>query len=256
MIGLFRMSRLITFVLLLLLSFNAFAIVKVGNLRFDDSNLGFKGNFNAYISGASGNTDKSSWHLGSNLVWRQSKYINLFLLGYDYGESNREINANKTFAHLRHIRRYNKVFDWELFAQLEQDEFTRLTRRELLGAGLRFLATENSLIGLGVFRFKEKLDEIPGTTDKLNDDGFRLNSYWSGDYKLNETSSITARFYYQPKIDDIDDTRVLFDGFVDVKVLENLSIKLSIGYTHDSKPPQGVEQTDITYRSGFEYNFE
>lgn len=249
------MTRSIIFAFLVLASFHVNAIVTVSNLRFDGSNPGFTGSVEADLSGASGNTDKSSWHVGSDLVWRQSEYINLLLIGYDYGKSNNETNLNKTFIHARHIHQYNDSFDWELFAQIEQNEFTRLSSRRLLGGGVRFPFDDNILVGIGAFYFEERLDKITGSTDKLDDDGVRITTYWGGDYKYGEVTTFNARVYYQPKIDEFDDYRVLFRGSMKVKISDNLGVKINIGVVHDNQPPQTVEQTDITYRTGIEYNF-
>ncbi|VAX01867.1 hypothetical protein MNBD_GAMMA22-179 [hydrothermal vent metagenome] len=248
-------NRIFIGIIIMFTAINAHAIVSIGNLKFDEKNVGFNGSLNIDASGASGNSDKSSWHVGSNLVWRTKNYINLFLFGYDYGESNNQTNANKTFTHFRHIQQYTHTIDWELFAQLEKNEFTRLTRRELLGVGLRFSIEPNTLLGLGVFRFSERLDKTASSTDKLKDDGFRLNAYWNGEYTINPMSSFKARLYYQPKVDEFTDVRVLFNSDLKIKLYQNLSVKLSVDVTHDSRPPQGVKDTDFTYRSGVEYNF-
>ncbi len=248
-------KRFFISILFMMTALNAHAIVSVGNLKFDEKNPGFNGSVDVDMRGASGNSDKSSWHVGSSLVWRTPNYINLFLFGYDYGESNNKTNANKTFAHVRHIQQYTRNIDWELFAQLEKNEFTRLTRRELLGGGLRFSVGSNTFLGLGAFRYSELLDKTTGSTDELKEDGYRLNAYWSGDYVINPMSSFKARLYYQPKLDELADVRILFNSDLKIKLYQNFSVKLSIGIIHDSRPPQAIEETDFTYRSGFEYNF-
>ncbi len=249
------MERSFFFVLLICFSSNASAIVTISNLKFDNTNSEFIGSFEADIRGSSGNTDNSAWHLGSNLIWHRSRYINLFILGYDYGESNNKRNLNKTFIHTRHIHQYNSTLDWELFGQLEQNEFTRLSRRELLGGGIRIPVMTNGHLGIGAFYFAEWLDKADFTTDKLNEDGFRFNAYWSGDYKFNDATLFESRLYYQPKIDESNDYKVLFNGSIKVNISKNLGLKLSVNIVHDNRPPQNIEKTDFNYRSGIEYNF-
>ncbi len=249
------MIRSIYFLLFVCFASNASAIVTVSNLRFDNTNSEFVGSFEADIRGASGNTDNSALHLGTNLIWRRSHYINLMIIGYDYGESNNKRNINKTFIHARHIQQYNSTFDWEIFTQIEQNEFTRLSRRKLLGGGIRLAVATNGYLGIGAFYFTERLDKADFTTDNLNDDGIRYNAYWSGDYNFNEATLFESQLYYQPKSDDFNDYRVLFNGSIKVNISQNLGLKISIAVIHDNRPPQNIEQTDFSYRSGIEYNF-
>jgi putative salt-induced outer membrane protein YdiY len=41
-----------------------------------------------------------------------------------------------------------------------------------------------------------------------------------------------------------------------VKIDDSLDLKIGIQITHDSKPAQSIEETDINYWTGLEYSFK
>ena len=248
------MKNQLTLILLLIMSFQANAIVVIDNLKFDDENLGFNGTAGIDFKGTDGNTKNSAWKVDSSFYWRKSDYINFVLMGYDYGKSKDTVNMDKSFIHARHIRKTDTFADWEMFTQLEKNEFTRLSSRGLVGTGMRMSAGDNSFVGLGGLYFDERLNQSADNIDE-DDDGFRVNAYWNGNYKYNDHTSFKTQLYYQPKVDEFSDFRVLFESSLKVNITDRLAVKFSLDIVHDNKPPQGIEKTDYSYSSGFVYSF-
>ena len=262
------LSRLI-FVCILLYSSYAGAIVNIENMRVDsdDKTHGFDGKLALDINGKNGNTQNSKAGFGGRAQWYAENGTRFAVLNYEYGESSDAKDTDKTFLHFRNIGYlknqlnggYSRGFAWEAFAQLENNEFTRLSLRTLLGAGVRWRMLHDSeqtaYLGLGVFRSKEKLESTLLATDAGVSYSNRMNFYLVYKYILADHARLVNTLYYQPDIDEASDYRLFDQIGLLVDITSNLSFKLSVDVTRDSRPPQLIKKTDTSYNSGFEYRF-
>lgn len=235
------------------------AIVNVEELRSTPAGDGFSGRFDLSLSGDSGNTEKSSSSIGTRLQWKKERVTNLFIMNYAYGESDDIRDTNKGFIHLRHIVQTQEKRAIETFAQIESNEFARLSFRGLLGAGIRYTTRQdddyNIHIGLGAFHAWETLDEQTGLTDDGTERFWRANIYLVLNYRLNDHVRAGSTTYYQPAIETLSDTRILEEAGLKVKLADDLDLKLTLEIVHDSRPPETVKKTDTSYTTGVEYHF-
>ena len=235
------------------------AIVNMDALHFDKEKDTFSTDLDLAISGSSGNSDRTKASMNGQFTWVSEKSINLAVLGYQYGQSNNIKSVNKSFIHYRYIYELNNNVDLEIFTQFEQNEFTRLSYRGLLGSGLRFsvLNTENhhSFIGFGAFYSKERIEFISGLTDDGIEKLTRANIYFLSKYEINPLLSISNVVYYQPSFSRFSDYRALLESKLDFKINQNLSFRLSFDVSYDSEPSQTIKNTDISYMSGLKFNF-
>lgn len=238
----------------MVLSADAFAIVNMDGLHFKDSDKTFSSDFELNLSGSTGNSENSTAAANGQFSWKKEKSINLAILGYQYGEVNQIENTNKSFIHLRHIHNINDSYDAEFFTQIEQNNFTRLEYRGLLGTGLRFTPLESSdhhaFIGIGAFYSKEKIKPVTGLTDEGIETAVRANLYFLTKHKFTSHLNNSNAFYYQPDIEEFSDYRALFQSKLDFKINENLKFRLSLDVSHDSKPSQTIKKTDFSYLTG------
>lgn len=238
----------------------AHAIVNVESLEVGEPPQGYSGAVNLSVDGASGNTDKLSTNLGARLQWHGGAITNFAIFRYAYAESSGIQDTNKLLFHVRHIHQVSAQTAYEGFIQAEHDKFARLLFRGLIGGGTRLTLVEKpgvkSLhLGLGGFFSREILESRPGTTDGGGQNLWRINSYLNYLHHLNGQVSVLSTTYYQPRVDDFSDYRLLEDAALNVKMTDTLSINLSLQLTHDSKPPQDVKKTDVTYSTGIQFSF-
>lgn len=237
------------------------AIVNTEELRAQEPVTGFSGNVAAAASGQTGNTDKSAIGIGSRLTWYDKPITNFIVFNYDYGKTDGVRDTNKGFLHARHVHGITERLAWEAFAQAQKDEFTRLTYRGLLGGGARIVAYQapdnrlRLITGIGAFYSREKLSEEAGTTDAGIDKLVRGNFYFVVQYRLNDTVSLGSTTYYQPATSDFGDFRALEQAALRVVLTHTLDLKISLDIAYDSRPPQLVDKTDVTYSTGIEYRF-
>lgn len=228
-------------------------------LHFDNKQDAFTAALDLSISGSSGNSDTQKAALNTQLNWISERVINLAILGYQYGESNNLQSVNKAFVHYRFIYQLNNSFDWEVFGQLEKNEFTRLLYRGLVGTGVRYSLARSeqhhAFLGLGGFYSKEKTDVTAGLTDDGVEEFARANFYFLSKYNIKPSISFSNAIYYQPRINRSSDYRALLESKFDFKINNELSFRLSLDIEHDSEPSQSIKKTDVSYMTGLIFNF-
>ena len=237
-----------------------YAIVNMEDLHLGAPPEGFSGQLELAISGAAGNTRKSSSNFGTRIQWHRKQHTNYMLLNYAYGRSQGVTDTNKGFIHLRHIYQARATRAWEAFAQAAKDEFTRLSLRTLLGGGTRLTLIERqkqkaAFLGLGAFYEQEKLSDNQTSSEEQTSDLWRANLYFVFKYRLNSGVTILSSTYYQPSVNTPSDYRLSETAGLNVKIADNLALSLSLDITHDSQPPQNVTATDTSYQTGITYNF-
>jgi putative salt-induced outer membrane protein YdiY len=236
------------------------AIVSMEDLHLGSPAPGFSGAVDGYAAGASGNTDKSDFGAGARLQWQADRTTDFLLLRYSYGRSRGLTDTNKSFAHLRHIDQWTPRWAWEGFGQAETDEFARLEFRGLIGGGVRRTLsgpTEQhaAYLGTGAFFVRETISDQAGSTDAGTDRAWRANIYLVLKYRVDDRIGVVSSTYYQPDLGQASDYRLLESATLEVGLSERLALDLSIDIAHDSRPPQGVERTDVRYRTGLSYSF-
>lgn len=235
------------------------AIVNMEALLFKKQQKGVSGDMSLLFSGSSGNSDTSNISFDAQLSWVRENTINLILLGYQYGKSNEVVSDDKSFVHFRHIHKMTSVTDWEAFTQFENNKFTRLSYRALLGGGLRFSVggseTHHAFLGVGAFYSRENIEYRAGLTDDGTEELTRGNVYLMSHYQLKPTLKWSNVVYYQPSLGEFSDFRALLQSSFDFKINEHLNFSISLDINHDSQPAQSVKSTDTSYRSGLKWQF-
>ena len=238
----------------------AVAIVNMEDVHLGVPEQGFSGQFRLSGNGASGNTEKYDVSAGTRLQWYRDKTTDFIMLDYSYGRASGTTHTDKGFFHLRHVYQMNPELAWEGFGQVERNEFTRLEFRGLVGSGARFTIGERASVrsqylGSGVFYVSETLAETPGLTDDGTERLWRANIYYVIKYRFNEQVKFLSSTYYQPAFREASDYRMLETASLLVGLARRLDLTLGFEIVHDSQPPQSIESTDVTYRTGISYQF-
>jgi len=232
----------------------AYAIVDVESLRDRAGNeTGYSSSGNLQASGASGNSDRADVSFSALLQYLGNGFSNLFVIGSEYGETSGNRSADEQLIHLRHTRVLTKRSDWEVFSQLQQNEFTRLEVLTLLGSCIRlgFGDHLDSRLYLGLGAFYESTRNENESAREMG----RSNIYVSHRKKTSKDISFITTAYLQNKLDDPDDQRAIGSFSMSIPATENLDFTISVNVEHDSRSPIGVEKTDWTYKTGFGWKF-
>lgn len=191
----------------------------------------------------------------------------IYLIGnLSFGEKRneqgrpRETFVNNGFAHLRWTRMWIPWLGTELFGQIQYNEFIRLSRRLLGGAGLRFALVEHENaeihVGSGYMLEYEALDipeDDPHPASTLFN---RSTSYISIKLYLKEPAvALVNTAYVQPRFEDPADYRVIDDAEVSISITDVFSVVWAFSLRYDSKPPGGVKKLDTAFTHNLRVSF-
>ena len=180
----------------------------------------------------------------------------------DFEEANDRRTVNDFFAHLRWTEMRSPRFGFEGFLQAQTNQFQRLDRRLLAGGGVRFgllrSADAEVFLGTGYMLEHERLDPLSGagSTRPEETDHHRWTSYLNLKLELfEERLLISTTTYVQPRFDEFSDLRLLHETDLAIPLTEHLRLGFSISLSHDSEPPEGVKDTDVSLKNRFSYTF-
>lgn len=270
---------LLPFVLLAVISWPSAAganPVNAEKLLSDPSQGGFGGSFNANVALSTGNVDRLSLGAGGGL-----QYWTLHPEGVGYGRrpvpegaarffkdrwvliangqlvrvSLAEV-VNSGFAHMRYTRMWLPRLGSDVFTQAQYNEFTRLSRRLLVGAGLRVDPVNRRRLqiwlGTGYMTEFERNRVEAGDPHPAQVVNHRWTSYGVVQAKLWDAALVArSTTYAQPRLDDFTDIRVLQSLQLEARAGPVLALGLELEAQYDSRPPvfSGVEPLDVLLTS-------
>jgi putative salt-induced outer membrane protein YdiY len=235
-------------------------IVNVQGLVGQDLPEGFSGQLDASGDWRTGNTELILVSGAATLRYKAGDHL-VFAMGKGaYARVRDDQIIGNVFEHLRYRWTLTPRWTAEAFAQHELDQFRRLQLRALVGAGPRVTLADDERAGLIVgvaYMFEtEEYDDKAGTTDAgATFYHHRLSSYVLFTSALNEVVSFAETVYFQPKIDDAQDFRVLNETLLQVKLNDRFSFKTAFVLAHDSIPPETVKPTDTALQTGVSFKF-
>jgi hypothetical protein len=241
-----------------LFSASSFAITNIESERLNNTEEGTTGTMSLSMDGKVGSSDKIA--LGSALklirAYRRDELI--AILSRDYAEIDDEVNTDESFVHLRYLTKNTPNWGHEVFVQHEEDQFNVITRRTLIGAGMRYTLTpkpdqhQANHIGFGLFHEEEFYQD---SSAQPNDKNTRLNLYWAYKNQLSDNSIYTSTFYFQPNIEELGDEKGLWQNALTISVTSTISLSLTWDVKHDTQAPDGEDNTETTYKNVLIYNF-
>lgn len=173
--------------------------------------------------------------------------------------------ANDGYAHVRYTRMQWLRYGGEVFAQSQYDSFRLLTRRLLVGAGVRlvFANYERFRLWFGtgaLIEFERRNiapeNRPPTGPDPVNMTNPRSSSYLTLLIPIIPTHLfISATAYAQPRWDRPKDIQVLNESRLQVRVTDHLSITTDLSVRFDSRPPRTVRSTDVRIGNGIVYSY-
>ena len=236
-----------------------FALVYIAPVEIGE-NPGTSGKVSISLETKRGNTDKDNYKASIRVTYdNNTSYLMWSELSGEYGKSNDIKDTNKAFSHIRciHSLTDDKNLRYELFAQLESDDFRQINSRILGGAGLRYKIFNSLERGKGFFGIGSFYEGIKYNKPQLDpsEDNTRLNSYLTYTVSFANKSTFSCSLYYQPKLDDFRDYVQSSKIELTLNVYEELFLKFSGALNLDNNPPVGVEKSDFTQTTTFLFNF-
>ena len=201
--------------------------------------VGWEGSLQVGINGTSGNSETTSYVLGSDLKRKTELYELKFDMNYVNTSANGVETQNNAIQNLRYERNFGGS-PWSFFTReyLEYDEFKPFDLRLALNAGIgyKFIDTEATTLkgryGAGVSH------EFGGPSDD-----WVPELVYGADFRrqLTKRQKLELTVDYFPKWGNFDDYRMVTQLGWQVVLSEkhNLNLKLSVNDRYDSTPDSG-----------------
>jgi putative salt-induced outer membrane protein YdiY len=154
--------------------------------------------------------------------------------------------------------KHTENWGYEVFTQYEEDRFNTLSKRSLLGAGTRYTLTQQqdqkqaNHFGAGLFYEEEQYSRPLNLEAETT---VRLNLYWAFRKKLAENLRYTSTLYFQPKAEDLQDQKGIWQNSLTISVTSTINLSLTWDIEHDTKTPTNADSTSTNYNSVLIYNF-
>jgi hypothetical protein len=222
--------------------------------RRQDGTTGPSGEIDLDLTARSGNVDLFELGAGISLSFSQGRNALIVVASGDIGWEGGERFSNEVLGHFRYVRSILKRVHLESFLQSNYDQSRSLDFRALGGLGLRFRLMQQdesrAWLGASFLLEHERNEVLPGYLHAEETSDPRGSAYLSFRVRISETTDATGTFYYQPRLDDPDDFRVLIDSRLSVSVTKTLSLNTSVSLRHDSDPVDFVSESDCRLMTG------
>jgi len=242
------MKKLLIFVSILTYSF---AIISIEPKDIGEKK-GISGEIGLSLEVNSGNTNTLSSSISAKVEYDNNRSLKYALFSYEYGESNSKKNRDRAFFHLRDLKRIDNLKVWEIYLQIQKDDFKDQKLRALIGTGPRikfFNKDTKAYVGIGIFAIREDIKNL-GKSDY-----FRGNFYLAFKRRFNENVKAAFTTYFQPKIDKFKDYETTSFLQFSIKLSKKLNLLIKSRYDFDSTPPLGVKKYDFSQKVGIVYSF-
>ena len=160
-------------------------------------------------------------------------------------EKDKEDFSNRLFLHLRAARPILTHIDIEGFIQKESNHFINLEDRELLGGGLRINQLGNLYWGIGIMHEMEKYNNISQEQNFI-----KSTNYINYQVNVLEIIELQNVMYYQFKLENPEDYRILWNGNLTINASNGLSFHINTHYRFDKS---GESYFEISNGFGFQF---
>ncbi|MEM8897736.1 MAG: DUF481 domain-containing protein [Bacteroidota bacterium] len=186
------------------------------------------------------------------------KGTNRFMLftNLNFSEADGTNFVNNGYTHLRYNKNLGEAVTLEVFSQAQYNQIQKIRGRFLQGIGPRFRLVENdsTRFFVGVLYMYEHEEISEGAEFNRH---HRMSSYLTVGYAFSKIFSVDHITYYQPRIDFLDDYRIVTETILGFKVSKHLSFQASFNLLYDSSPPdsKGVPRSIFSISNGLSYTF-
>ena len=181
------------------------------------------------------------FQIGSNVTTQfKSKDLKkiFFLIGnYKLIRSEDQDFQNSWFFHVRYNQKLSDLFRLEAFAQNQKNALLTITKRNLIGAGIRlkFISNETTKVYFGN-SYMYEMEEI----DLINEQFYnhRNSSYLSINQSFKKTKfDLTGTVYFQPLYRYISNHRILCQLKAELPITKTISLSTLFNYFYSSFSP-------------------
>jgi hypothetical protein len=176
-----------------------------------------------------------------------------------FSELSRADGASTANHHFVHVRwKWNRTpgLAFLAFLQMEHNDRQDIKSRSLFGAGVEYSFRPNADTRIAVSAAAmPEYEVLKGFDFDDGDYRTRLSCYLSGFLKLSKNSSLISTTFYQPNVSDWGFFRILQENSLNIRLSSNAALMTTLDVALNSRPPEGIERTDIKLLQGVSISF-
>ena len=233
--------------------------VNIEALRTEHTDSGFVGSMGADLTLRTGNVELIKLkanarleHIGESATW-------LLLTQGDLGFVGGERFSNDGLLHIRHGMVVTSIVTLEGFAQVNYDRARLLKFRGIAGAGPRLYLVSDQGQGFSLgaaYMYEHEVLDLPATAiHPLKSEVHRASFYGVAKLSAGPRVVFASTTYFQPRLDEFEDMRVLNNTGMAIAVSGRISLVLRFNLRYDSRPPDGVAGLDTELTNGLSIRF-
>lgn len=230
-------------------------LVNIEKARMQSDTTGWMGTAGAAVSLVKNVNKVVVADANVHLQYKSKRSLYLILGNYGFLKGAGNTLIDNSFLHLRYNYKINKIVRWEAFTQLQRNTITYISSRFLLGTGPRFKILSNKTIRVYAASLLMYEYEKETIQPKLSHRDVRSSSYLSFSLTPNPYLELVSTTFFQPRINDWNDFRILNQASLKAKAGKHLSLAINWNYLNDSKPVPGIPSVNYTFSTGVEYEF-
>ncbi len=205
--------------------------------------------------------------LGLNLVRGNNRVTQASLgAGFSYDDSDYEVNTSATTFLNEQTQtedtrrtsfsadyRHNYAYGWgaTAFYQYESDEQQNLDRRSLLAGAIGKRVVNNRVHRLELLGGLAVNDEkFNGLAAETSDEAL-----FGSRYRLRSTADLDAVLILFPNLEQSERYRVQFDASINIDLVADLELNLTVYDRYDSEPPQADDKRDSGVTLGLRWEY-
>lgn len=229
-------------------------VVNVEALRKNLTKPGVHGKLGGSITTYAGNTTGTELGAVALVGYRRERHLVYVNTSANYSNMGGDVNVANAFLHFRYNYALSDWVAWEIFAQSESDRFRRVRLRSLLGTGPRFTIVQGETVSLfyGLSYMYEHTNLGASIADNpvRPNDVQRLNNYAALLIVLDpDRAQLSNTIYFQPRLDDLRDVRVLDVLSLEVSIIGQISASLQGTLRYENPVPQPLKHADLMVKN-------
>lgn len=229
------------------------AIVMVQPLEYSET-VTWSSEIQLSFQKEAGNVEMQRETYGAQSTYKSLDKILHIELQTVQGKNRGVRDINRQMIQGRRLNPISENIDFEIFGQLQSDEFVNLKHRSLIGNGLRWLAVRKPwlqiYLGSGLFFESQRFG---GREDPIR---LRGNFYFAVDIPVSETLSLSGLFYHQPDLrSGGNDLRSAHAIGLRSKLSDWISLQWTLFDRFYSNQPAPFLKTDSTQRLELQFTF-
>lgn len=228
-------------------------VVNIEGRRFANDTVPWTGFVNFRYNIAENTQRSLNFGLNGAVQHVRDKHTFFFINDLSLNRVEQNSFQNTGFQHLRYNYNRDKRWTREAFLQTQYNKPLKLDLRATVGVGprLRVIRSDRFKLHVGTSLMLEHERTTPGEKFVHG----RSNTYVAASALVSEQLSLACITYYQPKLFDAYDHRVMVEASAVIRATARITMESRLNLLRDTQQPPGIPGLTYSWVNMFGYRF-